>query len=154
MIVTTPRLGESISGAILYDETIRQQTLAGVPFAQTLEAADIVPGIKVDAGAKALAAHPDELVTEGLDGLRERLAEYASTGARFAKWRAVITIAQASRAAAAPRRTLFRWRDTRGSAKRLGSCRSSSQRSSWTAITTSRAVPTLRPRPCRRCSAR
>jgi len=92
MIVTTPRLGESISGAILYDETIRQQTLAGVPFAQALEAADIVPGIKVDAGAKALAAHPDELVTEGLDGLRERLAEYASMGARFAKWRAVITI--------------------------------------------------------------
>ena len=92
MIVTTPRLGESISGAILYDETIRQQTLAGVPFAQALEAADIVPGIKVDAGAKDLAAHPDELVTEGLDGLRERLAEYASMGARFAKWRAVITI--------------------------------------------------------------
>jgi len=92
MIVTTPRLGESISGAILYDETIRQQTLAGIPFAQALEAAGIVPGIKVDAGAKALAAHPGELVTEGLDGLRERLAEYASMGARFAKWRAVITI--------------------------------------------------------------
>ncbi len=92
MIVTTPRLGESISGAILYDETIRQQTLAGVPFAQALADAGIVPGIKVDAGAKALAAHPGELVTEGLDGLRERLAEYVSMGARFAKWRAVITI--------------------------------------------------------------
>ena len=92
MIATTPGLGESISGAILYDETIRQQTLAGVPFAQALEAAGIVPGIKVDAGAKALAGHPGELVTEGLDGLRERLAEYASMGARFAKWRAVITI--------------------------------------------------------------
>ncbi len=92
MIVTTPRLGESISGAILYDETIRQQTLAGVAFAQALEQAGIVPGIKVDAGAKALAAHPGELVTEGLDGLRERLAEYAAMGARFAKWRAVITI--------------------------------------------------------------
>jgi fructose-bisphosphate aldolase, class I len=92
MIVTTPGLGESISGAILYDETIRQQTLAGVSFAQALAEAGIVPGIKVDAGAKALAAHPGELVTEGLDGLRERLAEYASMGARFAKWRAVITI--------------------------------------------------------------
>ncbi len=92
MIATTPGLGESISGAILYDETIRQQTLAGVPFAQALEQAGIVPGIKVDAGAKALAGHPGELVTEGLDGLRERLVEYASMGARFAKWRAVITI--------------------------------------------------------------
>ena len=92
MIATTPRLCESISGAILYDETIRQQTLAGVPFAQALVDAGIVPGIKVDAGTKALAAHPGELVTEGLDGLRERLADYASMGARFAKWRAVITI--------------------------------------------------------------
>ena len=92
MIVTTPGLGESISGAILYDETIRQQTLAGVPFAQALDQAGIVPGIKVDAGAKALAGHSGELVTEGLDGLRERLAEYAWFGARFAKWRAVITI--------------------------------------------------------------
>ena len=92
MIVTTPQLGESISGAILYDETIRQQTLANVPFAQALEAAGIVPGIKVDQGTKPLAGHPGELVTEGLDGLRERLAEYGSMGARFAKWRAVITI--------------------------------------------------------------
>jgi fructose-bisphosphate aldolase, class I len=92
MIVTTPRLGECISGAILYDETIRQQTFAGTPFAQALQAANIIPGIKVDAGAKALAAHPGEQVTEGLDGLRERLKEYATMGARFAKWRAVITI--------------------------------------------------------------
>jgi fructose-bisphosphate aldolase class I len=92
MIVTTPRLGECISGAILYDETIRQQTFAGKPFAQALQAANIIPGIKVDAGAKPLAAHPGEQVTEGLDGLRERLKEYATMGARFAKWRAVITI--------------------------------------------------------------
>jgi fructose-bisphosphate aldolase class I len=92
MIVTTPRLGDCISGAILYDETIRQETKAGVPFAQALEKANIIPGIKVDAGAKALAGHPDEQVTEGLDGLRDRLAEYAAMGARFAKWRAVITI--------------------------------------------------------------
>ncbi len=95
MIVTTPRLGECISGAILYDETIRQETLAGTPFAQALEAVGIIPGIKVDAGAKELAGHPGELVTEGLDGLRDRLAEYAAMGARFAKWRGVITIGEA-----------------------------------------------------------
>ena len=95
MIVTTPDLGRCISGAILYDETIRQTTLAGVPFAQALERAGIVPGIKVDAGAKSLAGFADEVVTEGLDGLRERLAEYAGMGARFAKWRAVIRIGAA-----------------------------------------------------------
>jgi fructose-bisphosphate aldolase class I len=92
MIVTTPGLGSCISGAILYDETLRQQTDDGTPFAKALERAGIVPGIKVDAGAKDLAGHPGELVTEGLDRLRERLAEYVSMGARFAKWRAVITI--------------------------------------------------------------
>ncbi|HEX7436452.1 MAG TPA: class I fructose-bisphosphate aldolase [Caldimonas sp.] len=96
MIVTTPHLGDAISGAILYDETIRQKTLRGLPFARALEDAGIIPGIKVDAGAKALAAHPGELVTEGLDGLRERLADYATMGARFAKWRAVITIGGAT----------------------------------------------------------
>ena len=95
MIVTTPNLGRCISGAILYDETIRQQTLAGVPFAQALESAGIVPGIKVDGGTKALAGFADEVVTEGLDGLRARLAEYAGMGARFAKWRAVIRIGAA-----------------------------------------------------------
>jgi len=92
LIVTTPGLGESIGGAILYDETIRQQTLAGVPFASALQQAGIVPGIKVDAGSKALAGFPGEEVTEGLDGLRERLVAYAGMGARFAKWRAVIRI--------------------------------------------------------------
>jgi fructose-bisphosphate aldolase class I len=91
LIVTTPQLGDCISGAILYDETIRQQTFAGTPFAQALAAAGIVPGIKVDTGAKPLAV-PREQVTEGLDGLRERLKEYAAMGARFAKWRAVIAI--------------------------------------------------------------
>jgi fructose-bisphosphate aldolase class I len=95
MIVTTPGLGRAISGAILYDETIRQQTLAGVPFAQALEGAGIVPGIKVDGGTKPLAGFADEVVTEGLDGLRARLAEYAGMGARFAKWRAVIRIGAA-----------------------------------------------------------
>ncbi len=93
LLVTTPQLGESISGAILYDETIRQQTRDGESFLSVLVAAGIIPGIKVDLGAKALAGHPGETITEGLDGLRERLAEYSQMGARFAKWRAVITIA-------------------------------------------------------------
>ncbi|MEO7242410.1 MAG: class I fructose-bisphosphate aldolase [Variovorax sp.] len=96
LIATTPRLGQSINGAILYDETIRQQTLAGVPFARALKDAGIIPGIKADTGAKPLAGHAGELVTEGLDGLRERLAEYAQMGARFAKWRAVITIGESA----------------------------------------------------------
>jgi fructose-bisphosphate aldolase class I len=92
LIVTTPRLGECIGGAILYDETIRQQKSDGTPFIKVLIDAGIVPGIKVDAGAKELAGHPGEKVTEGLDGLRGRLAEYSKMGARFAKWRAVIAI--------------------------------------------------------------
>ncbi len=92
MLVTTPGLGECISGAILFDETICQQTSSGMPFATALIDADIIPGIKVDLGAKPLAAHPGEKVTEGLDGLRPRLAKYFDLGARFAKWRAVIVI--------------------------------------------------------------
>ena len=98
MIVSAPGLAESIAGAILYDETIRTKTFADVPFAVALEKAGIVPGIKVDAGARPLALHDGELVTEGLDGLRERLAEYSKMGARFAKWRAVITIDDARNA--------------------------------------------------------
>src|SRR5580700_4616568 len=94
LIVTAPGLGESISGAILFDETIRQQKRDGTPFAQALAAAGIIPGIKVDAGAKDMAAHPGEKITEGLDGLRERLKEYFQMGARFAKWRAVIAIGE------------------------------------------------------------
>ena len=92
MIVTTPGLSECIGGAILYDETIRQNTRDGAPFVQVLIEAGIIPGIKVDMGAKDLAGHPGEKITEGLDGLRERLAEYSRLGARFAKWRAVIAI--------------------------------------------------------------
>jgi fructose-bisphosphate aldolase class I len=92
LIVTTPGLGESISGVILYDETIRQQKKDGTPFLKVLTDAGIIPGIKVDTGAKDLAAHPGEKITEGLDGLRDRLAEYFQMGARFAKWRAVIAI--------------------------------------------------------------
>ncbi len=92
LIITTPGLGECISGAILYDETIRQEKRDGTPFVKALEEAGIIPGIKVDIGAKELAGHAGETVTEGLDGLRERLAEYSQMGARFAKWRAVIAI--------------------------------------------------------------
>ena len=92
LIVTTPGLGESIGGAILCDETIRQQKLDGTSFLKVLADAGILPGIKVDRGTTDLAAHPGEKVTEGLDGLRERLREYFQMGARFAKWRAVLTI--------------------------------------------------------------
>jgi len=92
LIVTTPGLGECISGAILYDETIRQQKKDGTPMVKALIDAGIIPGIKVDAGAMDLAAHPGEKVTEGLDGLRARLGDYFAMGARFAKWRAVITV--------------------------------------------------------------
>jgi fructose-bisphosphate aldolase class I len=95
LIVTTPGLSESISGAILYDETIRQRVKYTTPFARFVADAGIVPGIKVDTGAKSLAGHPGEKITEGLDGLRDRLAEYAQMGARFAKWRAVIAIGEA-----------------------------------------------------------
>ena len=96
LIVNAPGLAESIGGAILYDETIRQAAHDGTPFAQALERVGIITGIKVDDGAKPLALHEGELATEGLDGLRERLAEYARMGARFAKWRAVITIDEAA----------------------------------------------------------
>jgi fructose-bisphosphate aldolase class I len=92
LIVTTPGLAESIGGAILFDETIRQQKSDGTPFVRALIGAGITPGIKVDTGAKDLAGHPGEKVTEGLDGLRDRLQEYFQMGARFAKWRAVIAI--------------------------------------------------------------
>ena len=92
MILATPDLNKYISGAILFDETIRQKTSSGVPFAKYMEKLGIIPGIKVDTGAKNLAECSGEKVTEGLDGLRERLAEYHGMGARFAKWRAVITI--------------------------------------------------------------
>ena len=92
LIVTTPGLGESISGAILYDETIRQETRDGVSFLRALADAGIFVGIKVDTGAVDMAAHPGEKITEGLDGLRSRLQTCFQVGARFAKWRAVIAI--------------------------------------------------------------
>jgi fructose-bisphosphate aldolase, class I len=92
MLFTTPSAAEFISGAILYDETIRQKSSDGMPLAQALSRQGIVPGIKVDTGAEPLAGAPEETVTEGLDGLRDRLAEYHGMGARFAKWRAVIRV--------------------------------------------------------------
>lgn len=92
MIITTPNLSDSISGVILYDETIRQKKKDGTSFIKVIQDAGIIPGIKVDMGAKDMAAHLGEKITEGLDGLRSRLAEYAQMGAKFAKWRAVITI--------------------------------------------------------------
>jgi fructose-bisphosphate aldolase class I len=94
LLLTAPNLSDHISGAILYDETIRQSTRAGVPFTQVMLKAGILPGIKVDKGPVPLAGFPGEVVTEGLDGLRQRLEEYAKLGAKFAKWRAVITIGE------------------------------------------------------------
>jgi fructose-bisphosphate aldolase, class I len=94
MLFTTPDLEDYVSGVILYDETLRQSASDGTPFAKLLADKGIIPGIKVDTGAKDLAGAPGEKVTEGLDGLRERLEEYRGLGARFAKWRAVITIGE------------------------------------------------------------
>ncbi len=95
LLFTTPGAGEFVSGVILFDETLRQNAADGTPFVELLNALGIIPGIKVDKGAKALAGAPGETVTEGLDGLRERLAEYHGLGARFTKWRAVIAIGDA-----------------------------------------------------------
>jgi fructose-bisphosphate aldolase, class I len=92
LLFTTPGMEEHISGVILYDETIRQTSTKGTPFPELLESKGVIPGIKVDKGAKPLAASPEEKVTEGLDGLRERLNEYRELGAKFTKWRAVIEI--------------------------------------------------------------
>ena len=92
LLFTTPEMAKSISGVIFYDETLRQKTRAGVPFAQHLASLGVLAGIKVDAGAKPLAGFANETITEGLDGLRERLIEYYALGARFAKWRGVIDI--------------------------------------------------------------
>ncbi len=92
MLFTTPGIADSVSGVILFDETLRQKTTAGEPIAEYLKKNGILPGIKVDGGVHDFALHPGEKVTEGLDGLAKRLEEYFSLGARFAKWRSVITI--------------------------------------------------------------
>ena len=93
LIITTKGLSDSISGLILFDETIHQANADGTPFLKMIIDTGMIPGIKVDLGAVPLAGHPDEKVTEGLDGLRDRLIHYAQMGARFAKWRAVINLA-------------------------------------------------------------
>jgi fructose-bisphosphate aldolase class I len=95
MLFTAPDAGKYISGVILYDETIRQKAADGTPLVKKLSKAGMIPGIKVDLGAKPLAGHPGETVTEGLDGLRARLEEYADLGARFTKWRGVYRIGDA-----------------------------------------------------------
>ncbi len=95
LLFTTPDVGDHISGVILFDETLRQNAASGTRLVEVLQDAGIIPGIKVDTGAKPLAGHPEETVTEGLDGLRARLEEYAELGARFAKWRAVYRIGEA-----------------------------------------------------------
>jgi fructose-bisphosphate aldolase class I len=92
LLLTAPGLGEHISGAILFDETIRQKTSDGTPLVDAMKKAGIIPGIKVDKGPVPLAGFPGDVITEGLDGLRDRLKEYAQLGAQFAKWRAVINI--------------------------------------------------------------
>ena len=92
ILFTTEGLGEHIGGVILFDETIRQSSADGVPFPEVLRRQGIIPGIKVDRGVKPMAGFPNEVATEGLDGLRDRLAEYVTLGARFAKWRGVIRI--------------------------------------------------------------
>jgi fructose-bisphosphate aldolase, class I len=94
LLFTTPGMEEHISGVILYDETIRQSSAEGTPFPELLESKGVIPGIKVDKGAKPLALAEGETITEGLDGLRERLAEYRDLGARFAKWRATYSIGE------------------------------------------------------------
>lgn len=94
MIVTTPHLNEGINAAILYDETVHQKLSDGTPFVHAVEQAGIIPGIKVDMGAKVMAGFENEKITSGLDGLRERLAAYKDLGLRFAKWRAVIGIGE------------------------------------------------------------
>ncbi|HEY1991630.1 MAG TPA: class I fructose-bisphosphate aldolase, partial [Gammaproteobacteria bacterium] len=93
MLFSTPGAAKFISGVIMYDETIRQKSKDGTPFAEGQAKHDVIPGIKVDKGVKELPGSPQEKITEGLDGLRERLQEYHKLGARFAKWRAVIDIA-------------------------------------------------------------
>ena len=94
LLFTTPGAGDHISGVILFDETIRQKAADGTPLVEVIRGAGMIPGIKVDTGAKPLAGFPGETVTEGLDGLRDRLAEYAELGARFTKWRAVYRIGE------------------------------------------------------------
>jgi len=151
--VTTPDLGECISGAILYDETIRQQKKDGTPFVKVITDAGIIPGIKVDTGAKDMAGHPGEKITEGLDGLRDRLAEYAHMGARFAKWRAVIAVGDGIPAGGASRPTRRHWPAMPRCARMPDWFRLSSRKCSWTATIRWSGAARSRKKSCERCSS-
>jgi fructose-bisphosphate aldolase class I len=129
LLFRTEGAEEFISGVILFDETIRQNAADGTPLPRILEDKGIIPGIKVDTGAKQLASSPNEKVTEGLDGLRDRLAEYRGIGARFAKWRAVIAIGDGIPTDYCIDTNASHWRATPHSASRRESCRSSSPKS-------------------------
>ena len=140
LLFTAAGAAEWISGVILYDETIRQKTKDGTPFPEYLTKRGMLPGIKVDTGAKPFAGFAGETITEGLDGLRERLGEYRNLGARLRSG-----VRSSTSATAFPRRTRFRptpmlWRATPPFARRRTSCRSSSRKCSWTAPTLSSAA--------------
>ena len=126
LLFTTEGVEEFISGVILYDETLRQSASDGTPFSKLLTDRGIIPGIKVDLGAKPLAGAPGETVTEGLDGLRDRLAEYYELGARFTKWRAVLSSGPGYRRSTRSGSTRTRWPATPRCRRRQASCRSSS----------------------------
>ena len=122
---STDAMKNHISGVILYDETLRQKAKDGTPFSKVIEDAGALPGIKVDKGTKPLPFNPGETITEGLDGLAERIKEYAGLGARFAKWRAVYDIpARTCRATPPSTRMRRRWRAMRRCAWKAASCRS------------------------------
>ncbi len=128
LLVSTPGLADSIHGAILYDETIRQRERDGTPMIKTLTDAAIIPGIKVDAGTVPMAGHPGEQITEGLDGLRARLTEYGSMGLALPSGGPCSPSAKASRVGVALRPMPERWRAMPRSARRRGWSRSWSPR--------------------------
>jgi fructose-bisphosphate aldolase, class I len=132
MFFATPGVAEYISGVILQGETIRQRSSRGTPLADLLTDQGIIPGIKVDQGAKPLAGFPGERITEGLDGLRGRLEEFRAMGARFAKWRAVIGVSETLPSATCVRLNADALARYAASARNRPSCRSSSPKCSWT----------------------
>ena len=142
MLFTSPGAAEFISGVIMYDETIRQKNTGGTPLAEVLRAQSIFPGIKVDTGAKPLAGSPDETVTEGLDGLRDRLSEYRAMGACFAKWRAVIRPTDTLPSAACVSANAHALARYAALCQEQGPCRSLSRKCSWMGRTRSNAVTT------------
>ena len=155
LLFRTPGMEEFISGVILYDETIRQSAADGTPLPQLLSDKGVIPGIKSDAGAKDLAGFPGEKVTEGLDGLRDRFADWRKLGARFSKWRAVIQIGDGlpSRCCIEANATL--WRGMRPSLRKRASFPSWNRRCSWMVPTISiaaRRLPSTRSSSCIRNS--